>query len=359
MITTIKDLPLTVKRSLELLGLFLLGALIVVGNTIIMPLMMAFFFSLMLLPVFRFFRKLKVPEAIAIFLPILLLTIVVALVIWLFSSQVSALLDDFPQIQRTVTKHLDSLSIWISNSFGYSPAEQLKFINEQSKKLFSSLGGLLSGAAGSLSGIIIFIGLLPIYIYLIILYRNLFLKFILMWFKPDEHRNVEEGIRQTEKMVKSYLIGLLIQITYIIILLGGSLWLFGIQNALLIGIIFAFLNLIPYLGALIGNIIGVLLTLASSENIVDILIVLGAITFVQLLDNNILMPRIVGSQIKINPLTSIVGIIIAGTMAGVSGMFLAMPVLSVLKIVFDRSGSYKQWGVLLGDERPVKSPMKN
>jgi predicted PurR-regulated permease PerM len=358
-ISSIKDLPLTVKRSLELLGLFLLGALIVVGNTIIMPLMMAFFFSLMLLPVFRFFRKLKVPEVIAIFLPILLLTIVVALVIWLFSSQVSALLDDFPQIQRTVTKHLDSLSIWISNSFGYSPAEQLKFINEQSKKIFSSIGGLLSGAAGSLSGIIIFIGLLPIYIYLIILYRNLFLKFILMWFKPAEHHNVEEGIRQTEKMVKSYLIGLLIQITYIIILLGGSLWLFGIQNALLIGIIFAFLNLIPYLGALIGNIIGVLLTLASSENIVDILIVLGAITFVQLLDNNILMPRIVGSQIKINPLTSIVGIIIAGTMAGVSGMFLAMPVLSVLKIVFDRSGSYKQWGVLLGDERPVKSPMEN
>jgi predicted PurR-regulated permease PerM len=217
---------------------------------------------------------------------------------------------------------------------------------------------MLSGAAGSLTGIIIFIGLLPIYIYLIILYRNLFLKFILMWFNANEHLNVEEGIRQTEKMVKSYLIGLLIQITYIIILLGGALWIFGIQNALLIGIIFAFLNLIPYLGALIGNILGVLLTLASSDKISDALIVLGAITFVQFLDNNILMPRIVGSQVKINALVSIVGIIIGGVMAGLSGMFLAMPILSILKIVFDRSGNYKQWGVLLGDERPAKSPMK-
>ncbi|WP_233276822.1 AI-2E family transporter [Mucilaginibacter paludis] len=356
--TTIKDLPLTVKRSVELLGLFLLGALIVLGNTVIMPLLMAFFFSLMLMPIFRLFRKLKIPESIAIFLPILLLIISLALVIWLFTSQVSALLDDFPQIQRTVTRHLDSLSIWISNSFGYSPAEQLKFINEQSKKLFSSLGGMLSGAAGSLSGVIIFIGLLPIYIYLIILYRNLFLKFILMWFNANEHLNVEEGIRQTEKMVKSYLIGLLIQITYIIILLGGALWILGIQNALLIGIIFAFLNLIPYLGALIGNILGVLLTLASSDKISDVLIVLGAITFVQFLDNNILMPRIVGSQVKINALVSIVGIIIGGVMAGLSGMFLAMPIISILKIVFDRSGNYKQWGVLLGDERPAKSPMK-
>lgn len=354
----VKEMPATVKRAIELIGLFVLGTIIVDGNTIIMPLLMAFFISLMLLPVFRFFRKLKVPEAIAAFLPILLLAIVIALVIWLFSSQVGALLDDFPQIQRTVTKHLDNLSIWISQSFGYSPAEQLKFIDVQSKKLFSSLGGILSGAAGSLSGVLLFIGLLPIYTYLIILYRNLFLKFLLMWFNQGEYENVEEAIRQTEKMVKSYLFGLLIQISYIIILLGGALWLFGIKNALLIGTIFAFLNLIPYLGALIGNILGVLLTLASSESIKDVLIVLAAITAVQFLDNNILMPRIVGSQVKINPLASIVGIIVGGVMAGLSGMFLAMPILSILKIVFDRSENYKKWGVLLGDERPVKKLMQ-
>jgi predicted PurR-regulated permease PerM len=352
------EFPITVKRSIELLGLFLAGTIVVLGNTVIMPLLMAFFFSLVLLPVFRFFRKWKFPEAIAIFLPILLLTVFMGLIMWLFYSQVSALVDDFPQIQLTVNKHLDNLSIWISNSFGLSPAEQLKFVNEQSSKLFSSMGSLLRGAAGSLSGALIFLALLPVYIYLILLYRNVFLKFVLMWFRKTEHDNVEDSIRQTEKIVKSYLIGLLIQITYIIILLGGVLMLFGIKNALLIGLLFALLNLIPYLGALIGNILGVLITLASSENITDILVVLGAITFVQLLDNNILMPRIVGSQVKINPLASIVGIIAAGSMAGLSGMFLAMPVLSVLKIVFDHSVQYKQWGYLLGDERPVKSPIK-
>lgn len=350
-------MPLTVKRAIEIMGLFVLGMIVVAGNTIIMPLLMAFFFSLVLLPVFRFFRKLKVPEVIAVFLPILLLTILVALLIWLFSSQVGALIDDFPQIQRTTAKHLDDLSIWISRSFGYSPAEQVKFINVQSKKLFSSLGDVLSSAAGSVSGIIIFLGLLPIYIYFIILYRNLFLKFLLMWFRKEEYENVEDTVRQTEKMVKNYLMGLLIQITYIVILLGGILWLFGIQHALLIGIIFAFLNLIPYLGALIGNILGVLLTLASSESLVDVLIVLGAITVVQFLDNNILMPRIVGSQVRINPLVSIVGIIVGGVMAGLSGMFLAMPLLSILKLVSDRTENYKQWGVLLGDERPSKGQM--
>lgn len=117
------------------------------------------------------------------------------------------------------------------------------------------------------------------------------------------------------------------------------------------------LNLIPYLGALIGNILGVLLTLASSESLADVLIVLATITVVQFLDNNILMPRIVGSQVRINPLVSIVGIIAGGVMAGLSGMFLAMPVLSILKLVFDHTENYKQWGVLLGDNRPSKSQL--
>jgi predicted PurR-regulated permease PerM len=109
----INKMPTTVKLAIELIGLFVLGTIVVAGNTIIMPILMAFFFSLMLLPIFRFFRKLKLPEVIAVFLPILLLTIVIALIIWLFSSQVGALLDDFPQIERTVAKHLDKQLIWI------------------------------------------------------------------------------------------------------------------------------------------------------------------------------------------------------------------------------------------------------
>jgi predicted PurR-regulated permease PerM len=117
------------------------------------------------------------------------------------------------------------------------------------------------------------------------------------------------------------------------------------------------LNLIPYVGALIGNIIGVLLTLSSSQELWPILAVLGTIAFVQFLDNNILMPRIVGSKVKINALATIVGVIVAGALAGISGMFLSLPVIAVLKIIFDRTNNLKKWGVLFGDERPNKSPM--
>jgi predicted PurR-regulated permease PerM len=353
----IQNMPLTVRRSVELIGLFVLGTIIVAGSSIIMPLVMAFFLSILLLPVYRFLRKKKIPEILSIALVILLLFIAVGGIIWFFSSQISRLVSDFPQIKENIMVHLNSLSAWINKKTNFSTEKQVQLLNEQSNKLLNSAGGMLGGAAASLSGIFVFVGLLPIYIFLMLFYKNLLVRFVFLWFPKENHPKVEEVVRESESIIKSYLVGLLIQITYLTILVGGILLIVGIKHALLIGVIFAILNLIPYVGALIGNIIGVLLTLTSSQEVWPIFAVLITIAVVQFLDNNILMPRIVGSKVKINALASIVGVIVAGNIAGVAGMFLSLPVIAVFKIIFDRTDSLRQWGVLLGDEKPRRSPM--
>jgi predicted PurR-regulated permease PerM len=352
-----QPLPMTVRRSIELLGVFLLGYLIISGREIIMPLVMAFFIAIVMLPFFRFLRNRRVPEVLAIALSLLMLVVLVGLLVWFFSSQISRLVADFPQIRENVMLHLNSLSAWINSKTNFSTKNQLDLFNEQSNRLLNYAGGLLSGAAASVTSIFIFVGLLPIYIFLILYYKNLLLRFVFLWFPQESNPKLEDAMREIQIIIKSYLVGLLIQITYISILLGGLLLIFGIKHALLIGVIFAILNLIPYVGALIGNLIGVLLTLTSSQEVWPIFLVLGTIAVVQFLDNNILMPRIVGSKVKINALASIVGVIVGGTLAGITGMFLSLPIIAVLKIVFDRTDSMKQWGVLLGDEKPKYSPM--
>ena len=335
-------LPLTVRRSIELLGLYFLAVIVVTAKGILTPLLLAFFIALVLLPVYRFLTRRRVPEILAVVCCLLLVVAVAVGVIWFFSSQVSRLIADFPQIKTNVQVHLSSLSAWINQKTQFSTERQLELLNEQSEKLLNYAGGLLGGAAASLTSIFVLVGLLPIYIFLILFYKNLLLRFVFLWFPEEQHKKVEDVMRETEVIIKSYLVGLLIQITYITILLGGLLALFGIKHALLIGVIFAFLNLIPYIGALIGNIIGVLLTLSSSQELYPILTVLLTIAAVQFLDNNILMPRIVGSKVKINALASIVGVIIGGALAGIAGMFLSLPVIAVLKIIFDRTQQFKQ-----------------
>ncbi|TDG36067.1 AI-2E family transporter [Pedobacter changchengzhani] len=350
-------LPLTVKRSIELLGLIAIVAVMVIGKDIIMPILMAFFISIMLLPIYRFLKRKKLPESLAIVFSILVVALFVSLVVWFFSHQIGLLVSDFPQIKKNVALHINSLSDWITNITHYNDKQQKAFIQAKSDDLMNMGTSLAGGAAVTLSGVFVFLGLLPIYIYLMLFYKDILVRFIFMWFKPQDHPKVKDAIYETESIIKSYLIGLLIQITYMTILLGGILMLIGIKHALLIGVIFAILNLIPYIGALIGNLIGVLLTLTSSQELWPVITVLGVIAFVQFLDNNILMPRIVGSKVKINALFAILGVFIGGSIAGVSGMFLALPTVAVLKIIFDRTEMFKQWGVLLGDERPAKSPM--
>ncbi len=353
-----KELPLTVRRSIELAGLYICGLVIVAGGGIIAPIIMAFLISIVIFPVYSFFVKKRLPESLAIALSLIILISFVAGIAWFFSSQIGRLIEDFPVIKENVTVHLNSLSDWINEKTHFSTERQVSIINDQSKKLLNYAGGILGGAATSLTSVFIFVGLIPIYVFLILFYKNLLLRFIFLWFSPDSYTKVEDGMRETQTIIKSYLVGLLIQITYITILLGASLMIIGIKHALLIGVIFAILNLIPYVGALIGNIVGVLLTLTSSQEVWPIYAVLITIAVVQFLDNNILMPRIVGSKVKINALASIVGVIVGGAVAGIAGMFLSLPIIAILKIVFDRSNNLKQWGVLFGDERPKQSPMK-
>ena len=92
------ELPLTVRRSIELLGVALVVTLLVIGQSIIMPVMMAFFISIMLLPIYRFLIRKKIPESISIILPILFVLIFISGIVWFFSAQIGILVDDFPQI---------------------------------------------------------------------------------------------------------------------------------------------------------------------------------------------------------------------------------------------------------------------
>jgi predicted PurR-regulated permease PerM len=352
-----KEFPLTVRRSVELIGLFVLGMILVAGSGVITPLLLAFFLSILFLPLHRRMMKRRIPEILSISICILLLFIFIGLIAWFFSAQIGKLIEDFPQLQKNVALHLNELSGWINKKTHFSTERQLSILREQSSKIINNAGSMLGGAATSLTSVFVLLGLVPIYIFLIIFYKNLLLRFIFLWFPSGSHESLKDAMEETQVIVKSYLIGLLIQITYITILLGGILMILGNKHALLIGVIFAILNLIPYVGALLGNIIGVLLTLTSSEELSPIVTVLIVIAAVQFLDNNILMPKIVGSKVRINALASIVGVIVGGAVAGISGMFLSLPVIAVLKIIFDRSETFKQWGVLFGDERPARNPM--
>jgi predicted PurR-regulated permease PerM len=133
----------------------------------------------------------------------------------------------------------------------------------------------------------------------------------------------------------------------------------GVKYAILLGVITGILNLIPYIGILFAGILSILASLTGSP---DLSIISGVIivnSIVQLIDNNILTPMIVSSKVEINAFVSIIGIIIGGAVAGISGMFLAIPILAILKVIFDRIESLAPWGYLMGDHLPKTYTWRN
>lgn len=348
--------PLTVKRSIELLGLFLVGTLIIIGKSVIMPLILAFFVSIVLLPVYRVLSR-RLPASVAILLSILLMIASGIVVIWFFTSQISKLLADFPQIKETVRIHTRELSEFITQKTNYSTEKQLEFYHEKNADFLKSAGVVLSGALVSVESILVLLGLMPIYVFLLLFYKNLLIRFVFLWFSPAQHDRVEIALRKTESIIKSYLVGLLIQVGFIVVILGGVLKLLGVPHAFLIGIILSFLNLIPYIGIFIGTAIGLLLILASSQELLPLIELVGVVVVVHFLDQNVLRPRVVGSKVKINALTSIIGVVIGGHMVGIAGMFLSLPIIAILKVIFDQTEMFAQWGVLFGDNLPEHSPM--
>ena len=167
-----------------------------------------------------------------------------------------------------------------------------------------------------------------------------------------------EVIRQSRGVIQNYMQGLIIEMIIVAVINAIGFLILGIKYPIFLAVFAAVLNLLPYIGMLIASIFCALITLTTSPDAQDAVLVVVILVIVQFFDNNIIMPRVVGSKVKLNALLTIVAVLVGGALAGVAGMFLSIPGLAILKIIFDRVDDLRPWGMLFGDETSVKSKRK-
>ena len=190
-----------------------------------------------------------------------------------------------------------------------------------------------------------------LYIFLFLFYKPLLLNFTAQIFASDKHKTVAEVLFNAKYLIQNYLVGLMIEMVIVATMNSIALLIIGIDYAIMLGVIGAILNLIPYIGGIVAIALPMLMAIITDTPI-DALWVLVAYIIVQLIDNNFLVPKIVASKVKVNALVSIVVVLIGGELWGVAGMFLSIPVTAILKVIFDRIPSLKPLGFLIGDTMP-------
>jgi predicted PurR-regulated permease PerM len=333
------------ERSLEVL----LFAFLVVGGLyyvkpFLVPLCFAGLFAMLFLPLSRRFENKGAGRALSAFLCVLILLLIIVGIVVLIAWQVTDLVSDLGNIEQKIKQLVSQVEQFVSRSFGISRQQQEEVIQEQSK----NTNGMIAAMVPSVMGLLVDFILMIVYTFLLMYQRTQIKKFILQIVPKKENSTTEDAIRDIQKVGQQYLIGLGLMIVALWIMYGIAFSIIGLKNALFFAILCGLLEIVPFAGNLTGNAIAVLMALTQGGSTVMVLGILISYAVIQFIQTYILEPLVVGANVNINPLFTIMGLVVGELIWGIPGMVLAIPLLGIVKIICDHIEPLKPYGFLIG-----------
>jgi len=342
--------PFYIKSVFVLLGLTLLVFALSGLREIMVPLAFALMLAILLNPMVNRLENKKLNRVLAISISLFLAFAIIAGIVFFLYSQVLNFGDEWPALKKRSTELIAQLQKLLSGEMGIPIKKQNQLLTEAQNNLKPVIGSALGSVLESLS---IFF-LLPVYCFLFLYYKKLILDFLYEIFAEKRTKEVAEVLQQTKGAIQSYMIGLLLEALIVAAMNSVALLLIGVKYAILIGVLGAILNILPYIGGIIAIALPVIIATITKDGFQTQFLIIGAYLLIQFIDNNFLVPMIVSSKVRINALISIIAVLLGGALWGVAGMFLSIPFVGVLKIIFDNVPEVKPWGKLLGDEIPTR-----
>ncbi|MEI6060961.1 MAG: AI-2E family transporter [Bacteroidota bacterium] len=333
--------------------LFIIGFLIWRFSFIIAWVLIAAVISFLGHPLVRFFdqvhiKKLRIPHAFSAALALLCIIMTFFGLLAVFVPLIVQQADTISKIDvNLLAKNLQGPLHWLDHELhfiGAIPYGQTlqDFIVIKAKSLVS-LGSVTTfvndffGVAGT-----VFIGLFSVFFIAFFFMKDetMFEETLLLVVPMKHHVATRKVISDSKNLLMRYFIGVIIEVLGVMSIIALGLWIFGVENALLIGFFGGIMNIIPYLGPIIGSTIGITLgvtaTLATGSYIELLPVLLklcGVIFSAHFIDNNVLVPIIYSKSVKAHPLEIFFVIIMGGSLAGIIGMLLAIPVYTVLRVI--------------------------
>jgi len=346
------QLPLFAKASLFFIGLVALLAILYVAQGIIIPIVFAIIIAIVLHPVVNFFVRKRINRVVAIAITLFLTFLVIAAFSILIISQVSRFSETWPILVDKFTVMLNQSITDISGYFDINPKSIHEWITKTKIELINTSTAAIGQTLILVGGLVAVLLLVPTYVFIILFYQPLLIEFIRRLFGSSHQGKVTEIVTQTKTVIQRYLVGLVIEAIIVATLDTTALLILGIDYAILLGIIAALLNVIPYIGGLVAVALPMLVAIATKSTAWYAFYVLIMYYIIQLFDNNFIVPYIVASKVKINALFSIIVVFVGNALWGIPGMFLSIPILAIVKLIFDHIESLSPWGFLLGDTMP-------
>ena len=343
-----KEYPFYLQATVTLFGLVLITYILFTLGDILVPFSFAILFAVLLNPLCTWLQR-KLSKVLAVIVTLLIAILVIGGILYFLTLQIAQFGQELPTLKSKFNSLIDVLGHFIEHHFGLPIAKQAALI----KQALNSSPALIGQTLGSVISTISVIVIIPVYIFLMLYYKTLIVNFVYEVFKEKYSQRVSEILRETKSAIQTYIAGLLIEMIIVSSLNSVALMILGVKYAILLGFIGGILNMLPYIGGIIAIALPVIIATITKDGYGTQLGIVVAYLVIQFIDNNIIFPRVVSIKVQINALVSIVVILLGNALWGISGMFLSIPFVAVLKIIFDRIDELKPWGKLFGDTIPV------
>lgn len=351
-------LPFYARLPLTLISFVLIVLLLEQGSGIFIPLVFALLISILLYPLNRFMeQKLRMGRALAAMVSIVLFITVLTTFIYFLSIQIGSFADNFPVMKVRFTQMFNDLHHWLSYKMHITRATQNDYIDKSTSSIMANAGKAVSNFFLSVTSILLLAVFVFIFTFFMLFHRRLLMNFAIKLFSNEHAGKVKEVIFETKTMINSYVAGLLLEMVIMSVANTALLLILGVQYAVLLGVMAAVLNIIPYIGIYSATGFIILITFANSTG--NLALQAGAgMLVLHIIDSNILMPRIVGARVKMNPFITVLAVIIGEYVWGIPGMFLFIPIVGIIKLVCERVEGLEAWAILIGVDEGVKRPKK-
>jgi len=344
----VREYPFYIKATVVLFGLALLVYVLAALGDILTPFCFAILISILLNPLCNWLQP-RVTKIFAVIITLLTAIIVLGSIIYLLTTQVAQFGQSLPTLKLKFESLIDGTENYILLHFNIATDRQVAFIKEALNSSQALVGRTLGTVLGTLG--VIFI--IPTYVFLLLYYKTLILNFLYEVFKEEHIDRVGEILRETKAAIQSYIAGLLIEMLIVSSLNSAVLLILGLRYAILLGFVGGMLNMVPYIGGIIAILLPLIIATVTKDGYSTQLGIVVGYIIIQFIDNNIIFPRFVSIKVRINALISVIAVLLGNALWGVSGMFLSIPFIAILKIIFDRIDDLKPWGRLFGDTVPV------
>lgn len=324
---------------------------------VLVPLLFSMLIAITLFPLANRLEKWKVPRLLSSIISVIVAIIVVSGLIYLIVSQVLNIGKNGEDMAAKFQEILATILNWANIRFGITDDMVSQKFHEFTDNVLSNASTYLQTAFSSIGGILSSGILVPLFVFFMLYYRDFFREFFFMSFKSSDKGQVNTILNNIYSVVQNYLVGLVTVMGIVAVLNTIGLIVMGVSYAWFFGILAALLMLIPYIGIAIGSILPALFAIATKDSAWYAIGVIAWFQVVQFFEANLITPNIVGSKVSINPLMSIVGLLLGGMLFGLAGLILAIPMIAILKVILDSIPSLSHFGFLIGE--PEKEHLKS